>query len=171
MWFLPKREPLTLVHTKRCAMVWLGLVVFKVEERLLPYSSQSSVSCFLRIWKVLNIVTDTFFFNRDLFFLESQNSLGWRASFKGHLLQPTCNEQGHLQPNQVAQSLSNLTWNASRGLGIHHLSGCCEIHHLFQCFTTLIVKKKYNLIWPFFSVKKLPLSCCNRPSKNLSMAQ
>ena len=39
--------------------------------------------------------------------LESQNPLSWKGkqmTFKGHLLQLPCNEQGHLQLDQVAQS-------------------------------------------------------------------
>lgn len=84
--------------------------------------------------------------------IDSWNSLGWKVSFNWHLLQPTCNEQGHLQPNQVAESLFHLTWNVSRALGIHTSLG-----NLFQCFTTLPCKKNIflisNLIWPFFIVK------------------
>lgn len=33
--------------------------------------------------------------------MESQNSLGWKGAFKGHLVHPCC-EQRYLHPEQVA---------------------------------------------------------------------
>ena len=39
---------------------------------------------------------------------------GLGATFRGCLVQPPCNEQGHLQPDQAARSPSNLALNVSR---------------------------------------------------------
>ena len=50
---------------------------------------------------------------------ESQNALGW----KGPLAQPPCSEQGHLQPDQVAQSPVQPGLQCVQGWGIDHLSG------------------------------------------------
>ena len=44
----------------------------------------------------------------------SQNCLSWERPFKGHLVQLPCNEQGHLQLHQVAQSPSSLSLNVYR---------------------------------------------------------
>jgi len=38
---------------------------------------------------------------------------GLEGTFKGHRVQPPCNEQGHLQLDQVAQSPSKLTLNVA----------------------------------------------------------
>jgi len=54
------------------------------------------------------------------------------GTFKGHVVQLLCDEQGHLQLDQVAQSL---TLNVSRdGASIASLG------NLFQCLTTLTAK-------------------------------
>ena len=42
---------------------------------------------------------------------------------KGHLVQPPCNEQGHPQVDQVAQSPIQPDLGCLQGWGIHHLSG------------------------------------------------
>jgi len=44
-------------------------------------------------------------------------------TFKGHLVQLLCNEQGHLQPHQGAQSPVLPDLDCPQGQGIHHLSG------------------------------------------------
>ena len=45
------------------------------------------------------------------------------GTFKGHLVQPPCHEQGHLPLDQVAQSPVQPDLECSQGWGIHHLSG------------------------------------------------
>ena len=45
------------------------------------------------------------------------------GTFKGHLLQPPCNERGHLQLDQVAQSPIQPDLECLQGWGIHHLLG------------------------------------------------
>ena len=50
-------------------------------------------------------------------------SLELEAIFKGHLVQHPCNEQGHLQQDQVAQSPVQPDLECFQGWGTHHLSG------------------------------------------------
>ncbi|KAK4825368.1 hypothetical protein QYF61_027121 [Mycteria americana] len=59
---------------------------------------------------------------------ESQNHriIEWfwlEGTFKGHPVQSPCNEQGHLQLDQVAQSPIQPDLDCLQGWGIHHLSG------------------------------------------------
>ncbi|KAK4823689.1 hypothetical protein QYF61_005755 [Mycteria americana] len=63
------------------------------------------------------------------------------GTFKGHLVQPPCNEQGHLQLDQVAQSPSKLTLNVSRDG-----ASTTSLGNLFHCFTTLIERCSSLLI-------------------------
>ncbi|KAK4807110.1 hypothetical protein QYF61_018451 [Mycteria americana] len=80
---------------------------------------------------------------------------GLEGNFKGHLVQPPCNEQGHLQLDQVAQSPDKLTLTVSRDG-----ASTTSLGNLFQCFTTLIVKNFFlisSLNLPSFSLKPLPL--------------
>jgi len=42
---------------------------------------------------------------------------------RGHLAQPLCNKQGHLQLDQVAQSLVQPGLECFQGWGLHYLSG------------------------------------------------
>ena len=53
--------------------------------------------------------------------LESSNLYSW--TFKGHLVQLPCNEQGYAQLDQVAQGLIHPCLESLRGLGINHISG------------------------------------------------
>ena len=48
---------------------------------------------------------------------------GLEGTFKDHLVQSPCNEQGHLQLDQVAQSPVQPGLECSQGWGIYHLSG------------------------------------------------
>jgi len=77
------------------------------------------------------------------------------GTLKGHLVQPPCNEQGHLQQIRLLRAPSSLTLSISRdrvsttSLGI-----------LFQSLTILITKSfffKSNLNHPSFSWKPFPL--------------
>ena len=82
-------------------------------------------------------------------------SFGLEGPLKGHLVQLPCNEQGHLQFHQSAQSPSSLTLSVSRD-GTSSTSLC----NLFQCSTTLIIKNFFlissrNL--PSHSLKPFPL--------------
>jgi len=43
--------------------------------------------------------------------------------FKGHLVQPPCNKQGHLQLDEVAQRPIQSGLKCFQGWGIFHLSG------------------------------------------------
>jgi len=45
---------------------------------------------------------------------------------KGHLVQLPCNEQGHLQLHQIAQSLIQADLEHLQGQGIHHLGTTCS---------------------------------------------
>ncbi|KAK4815157.1 hypothetical protein QYF61_017598 [Mycteria americana] len=49
--------------------------------------------------------------------------VGLAGTFKGHLVQPPCNEQGHLHLDQVAQSPVQPGLERFQGWGISHLSG------------------------------------------------
>jgi len=48
---------------------------------------------------------------------------GLEGTFRGHLAQPPCSEQGHLQLDQSAQSSIQPGLECSQGWGISHLSG------------------------------------------------
>ena len=59
-------------------------------------------------------------------------------TFKDHLIQPPCNEQGHLQLDQFDPF--NLTLNVSRDG-----ASATSLRNLFLCFINLIVK---NFLYP-----------------------
>jgi len=87
--------------------------------------------------------------------------MGMEGTFKGPLVEPLCNEQGHLQLVEVVQSLSNLISNVSR-VG----ASTTSLGNLIQCFTTLNVNNFFlisslNLL--SFSLQTSPLSYHNRP--------
>ena len=46
---------------------------------------------------------------------------GLEGTFKGHLVQPSCNEQGHLQLDQVAQSPVQPDLEYFQGWGTYNL--------------------------------------------------
>ena len=48
---------------------------------------------------------------------------GWEGTFRGHLAQPPCNEKGHLQLDQVAQSPVQPGLECFQGWGLHYFSG------------------------------------------------
>jgi len=48
---------------------------------------------------------------------------GLEGTSRGHLAQPPCSEQGHLQLDQVAQSLVQPGLECFQGWGLHYLSG------------------------------------------------
>ena len=58
-------------------------------------------------------------------YIEPQNHLSWKGHLKvkGHLVQLPCNEQRHLQLDQVAQSLIQPDLECLQGRVIHHVSG------------------------------------------------
>jgi len=49
--------------------------------------------------------------------------VGLGGTFKAHLIQPPCSEQGHLHPGQGAQSPVQPGLECFQGWGIDHLSG------------------------------------------------
>ena len=57
---------------------------------------------------------------------------GLGGTFKGHLVQPPCHEQGHLQRDQVAQRPVQPDLECFQGWGIYNLSGqpVLVFHHL-----------------------------------------
>jgi len=80
---------------------------------------------------------------------------GLEGTFRGHLAQHPCSEQGHLQLDQVAQSPSNLTLNVSR-------DGACttSLGNPLHCFTTPTVQNFFllsSLNLPSLSLKPLLL--------------
>ena len=56
---------------------------------------------------------------------------GLEGTFKGHLVQSHCKQQGHLQLGQVAQSPIQPDFECFQGWGIYHLSGqpVLVLHH------------------------------------------
>jgi len=59
---------------------------------------------------------------------------GLEETFKGHLVQPPCHEQGHLQPDQVAQSSLQPGLECFQGWGLHYLSGQpVQVFHHAHC--------------------------------------
>lgn len=42
------------------------------------------------------------------------------GTFRGHLVQPACNEQGHPQPHQGKVNQSQVEYSSNRSLGISH---------------------------------------------------
>jgi len=48
---------------------------------------------------------------------------GLEGTFRGHLAQPPCSEQGHLQPDQAAQSPVQPGLECFQGWGLHCFSG------------------------------------------------
>jgi len=96
----------------------------------------------VQIWEFLNIKTHHELHRR---IIESSELEG---TFRGHLNQLPCNEQGHLQLDQAAQSLVQLTLNVPKD-GVSTTS----LGNLFQCLTTLTIKKKL----PSYTQSKSPL--------------
>ena len=78
------------------------------------------------------------------------------GTLRGRLAQLPCNEQGHPQLDQGAQSPVWPDLECLQGWGIHHLSGQSER----QCLTTLTLKIFFlisNLNLPSFSLKPFHL--------------
>ena len=77
------------------------------------------------------------------------------GTFKGHLVQLPCNEQGHLQLDQIAQSPIQPDTECLQGW-VHPP----PLGNLFQCLTILIIKDIFlisNLNLPSFSLKAFGL--------------
>lgn len=56
--------------------------------------------------------------------------------FKDHLVQSPCNEQGHVQPDQVAQSPVHPDVEYLQAWGIFYIS----LSNLGHCFNILLIK-------------------------------
>jgi len=68
-------------------------------------------------------------------------SLELEETLKSHLVQLLCNEQGHLQLDQVAQSPIQFDLECLQRWGIHHISGQpvpAPHHHQFFLYPVLI---------------------------------
>lgn len=92
----------------------------------------------------------TFYGISELFVLEETP--------KGHLVQLPRNEQGHLQQDEVAQSLVQPDFECRQGQGINHLSG--QTVPASNASPLLFIKKiilKSNLNLPSSSLKAFPL--------------
>ena len=76
-------------------------------------------------------------------------SLELERTLKGHWVHQPCNEQGHPQLKQVAQSLVQPGLECLHGWGIHHIPD-----NLYQCLTTLTAKD-------FFLMSNLNLPSLN----------
>jgi len=59
----------------------------------------------------------------NLFFHRIIECFGWERTFRGHLAQSPCSEQGHLQQVQVAQNPIRLDLECFQGWGLNYLSG------------------------------------------------
>lgn len=81
----------------------------------------------------------------------------FEGTFKGPLIQPTCNEQGHLQLDDVALSPIKLALNVY----IHYLSGqpVRAFHHP-HCKKKIFLVSSLNL--PSFCLKQLPFVLSQR---------
>lgn len=63
---------------------------------------------------------------------ESKQQFALEETFKSHVVQTPCNDQGQLQLDQVAQNSSSLAFP-----GMVHLQ---SLGNIFQCFTKLTIK-------------------------------
>ena len=82
---------------------------------------QSIPSC-CRFKQTPSISPEIRYLIRHLCYLESQNHLSWRRPPKDHIDQLPCNEQGHLQLHQDAQSPVQSDSECLQGWDIRHLS-------------------------------------------------
>jgi len=75
---------------------------------------------------------------------------GLEVTFKGHLAQHPCSEQGHLQLDQVAQSPIQPDLECFQAQGIDHLSGQpVPVFHHPHCKKFLpSIQSKSTLLYP-----------------------
>jgi len=76
------------------------------------------------------------------------------GTLKGHVVQPLCNEQGHLQQIRLLRAPSRLALHVSEDE-----ASTTSLGNLFQCLITLILKSLFlfNLNLPSSSLKPFPL--------------
>jgi len=89
---------------------------------------------------------------------------GWEGTFRAHLAHtPPCSKQGHLQPDQVAQSPIQPDLKCFQGCGISHLSGQpvpvfhqphCKNFFLKMNLALGVDRMIYKVFGVFFSLKK-----------------
>ena len=78
------------------------------------------------------------------------------GTFKGHLFQLPCNEEGHAQLDQFAQSPSSMTSSVSRDEApTASLGNLCQCHPHFFLVSKLNLHKSTDL--PYLSLKPFPL--------------
>ena len=86
---------------------------------------------------------------------------GWEGTFEGHLIQPPCHEQGHLHPDQVAQS------PVQPGLEcFQDGASTTSLGNLGQGFTALSINNFFlipSLNLPSFILKPPPLVLSLQP--------
>jgi len=77
-----------------------------------------------------------------------------QGKFKGHLVQPPCSEQGHLQLDQVAQTPVQPDLECFQGCGIYQLSGQIfpVFHHPYHCKKFLPHKQSKSALFYFRSI-------------------
>ena len=79
-----------------------------------------------------------------------------KGTLKCHVVQPPCNEQGHLQLHQVAQTPFQPYLEHPQGWSIHQLSGQPgPVPHHSYCKKKILIS---NLNLPSVSLKPLPLT-------------
>lgn len=55
----------------------------------------------------------------EFFFIKSWNGVGWKGTFKGRLVQPTCSKQGHVQTDRFVQRPVQPSLECFEGWGIY----------------------------------------------------
>lgn len=115
----------------------------------------------LDIFQHHNSYIHTYIYMCNIAFNRKNNFISFIFRLFSHSLL-SCNEQGDLNPDQVAQSPVPPHLQCFQGQGLHHLSG-----QSVQCFTTLLIKNFFlisNLDLPPFILKQLPLVLLLPPS-------
>ena len=88
------------------------------------------------------------------------------GTFKGHVVQLLCDEQGHLQLDQVAQSLLQPDLECLQGRSIHRISGQpVPVPHHSYCKNIFLIS---GLYLPSSSLEPFPLVQQQRKSRACS---
>ena len=82
-------------------------------------------------------------------------------TFKGHLVQLPCNEQGHPQLDQVAQGLIQPPPESLQGQGIHYLAGQpVPVSHHPHCRRLFLYVQPKSTLFKLEVIGAQPLSSC-----------
>ena len=109
---MPLNILLSAVRSTSVVFVW------KIKRSLLPFSYVDRVKI-----KTLIRSAKWICLSESYRIIESSE---FEGMLKGHLVQLPCNEQGHLQLHQIAQSLIQADLEHLQGQGIHHLGTTCS---------------------------------------------